>query len=68
MAEDNTGAIAGGALDYQQLYPTMLPFLPPPEEAALRGEQQIHVAAADPTSIQVSTIALRACAGLVSLQ
>lgn len=52
MTEDNTGTIAGGSLDYEQLYPTMLPFMPPPEEAALRGEQQIHVAAADSAAIQ----------------
>lgn len=29
-----------GAMDYGQYYPTMLPFLPPHEEAALQGVQQ----------------------------
>ncbi len=29
-----------GSLNYRQYYPTMLPFLPPEEEAALQGVQQ----------------------------
>lgn len=40
-----------GALDYAQNYPTMLPFLPPQEEATQQGVQQ-HAAAALPTAVQ----------------
>jgi hypothetical protein len=53
MAEDTTAALPGGSLDYRQLYPTMLPFMPPDEEAVLQGEQQIQVEAADPSAIRV---------------
>lgn len=52
MAEDTTAALPGGSLDYRQLYPTMLPFMPPDEEAVLQGEQQIQVEAADPSAIR----------------
>lgn len=39
-----------GPLNYDQNYPTMLPFLPPEEEAALQGGQ-LQGAAAMPSAV-----------------
>lgn len=44
----------GGALRYDQYFPTMLPFQRPEAEAALQGEQPLEVATADAASLRVS--------------
>lgn len=46
----------GGALRYDQYFPTMLPFQRQHEEALLLGEQQLDIATSDPASIRVRTV------------
>ena len=53
MQEEAEQPAPGGALRYDQYFPTMLPFQRPEAEAALRGEQPLEVATAAAAAVRV---------------